>query len=135
MKRAKACGPVNTGLRAALSLLVAVVALLCVSGHVQRDGSPTRPSAAEVTHLSASVEAPALSASVEAPAGAATPCGQKAVADQTAQRAENVPPVTDCSGCPAFRDGTAAARESRSGAYAGGPAPPPPSSLHSVLRI
>ncbi len=127
MRQGQGRAAAYAGFHAALALLVAVVALLCVVGHVQRDSSPPLQSGAELTHLSASVEAPS---------GAAAPCAQKVVADQSAQRAENVPQTLDCL---AFATtGTAAVAHYDSGcdAYSGGPAPPPPPpSLHSVLRI
>lgn len=126
MRRASAYGPVHTGFRAVLSLLVAVVALLCVFGHVQRDGSLPRTSAAELVHPSTFLEASS---------GTSAPCGKKAVADQTPQRAENTSQVSDCSGCPTSRTGAVAFHEPCSGTYSAGPAPPPPPSLHSVLRI
>ncbi len=120
-------GPVHAGLRATLALLVAVVALLCVFGHVQRSGPPPQLSAAEFTHLSDSVEAPS---------GAAAPCAQKAVADQSAQRAENIPQTLDCSFWATTSAAAAAHHDMGRGAYAGGPAPPPPApSSYSVLRI
>ncbi|MEV7652873.1 hypothetical protein AB0O39_01750 [Streptomyces anulatus] len=128
MRQGQGQGAAYAGFRAALALLVAVVALLCVVGHVQqRDSSPPQLSAAELTHLSDSVEPPS---------GAAAPCAQKAVADQSAQRAENAPQTFDL--CAWATSGTAAVAhyDSGCGAYAGGPAPPPPPpSLHSVLRI
>ncbi|MFK0145515.1 hypothetical protein ACIQUZ_10560 [Streptomyces griseus] len=126
MRRARASGPVHTGFRAALSLVIAVVALLCVVGHGQRDSPAPRSSAAELTRLSESVEAPS---------GAAAPCGKKAVADQSAQRAENTPVLPGCPDCATADTTTAAIAERRCGSYAGGPAPPPPPLLSSVLRI
>lgn len=126
MRRANACGPVHTGARAVLSLLVAVVALLCVFGHVQRDGSLPRTSAAEFTQPSAFLEASS---------GMSAPCGKKALAGQTPQRAENTSQVSDCSGCPTSRAGAVTFHEPCSGTYSAGPAPPPPPSLLSVLRI
>lgn len=120
-------GAAYAGFRAALALLVAVVALLCVVGHAQRDSSPPLLSAAEPTHLSDSVEAPS---------GAAAPCAQKVVADQSAQRAENVPQTSDFSAWATTGTAAVAHYDSGCDAYAGGPAPPPPPpSLHSVLRI
>ncbi|PAX83233.1 hypothetical protein CLM85_25810 [Streptomyces albidoflavus] len=127
MRRATACGPVDIGLRAALALLVAVTALLCVFSHVQGPRGPVGSPSEAVS---------ATSPLLEAPTGAAVPCGKKAVAEQTAQRAESAPQLPDAFGWSwsptAVAPSPGNPGSSRCG---GGPAPPPPVSLHSVLRI
>lgn len=126
MRRARAHGPVHTGFRGVLALLVAVVALLCVFGHAERDASPSHPAAAQGPQVTAASE---VSAAPEAP------CGKKAIADSSAQRTESAPPTT--GGVGALTPDVAAVPfcVQHSGSLSGGPAPPPPATLHSVLRI
>ncbi len=126
MKRAAARRPAHAGFRGVLALLVAVVALLCVFGHAERGGSGTHPSAVQQVH------APALS---EGPGGTAAPCGKKMIADHSAQRAENVSPMASCPGPAVPHSVPALFLSQHSGMLSGGPAPPPPPTLHSVLRI
>ncbi len=126
MRRARANGPLYTGVRAALALLVAVVALLCVVGHAQRDSPTSQPSVVELTQLSTFVDTPS---------GTAAPCGKKAVADQATQRHDGAPRVHDCSGCPTGGALVPEYQEPCRSDYSAGPAPPPALPLHSVLRI
>lgn len=127
MRRATACGPVDIGVRTALALLVAVTALLCVFSHVQGPRGLAGSSSAPVS---------ATSPLLEAPTGADAPCGKKAVAEQTAQRAESAPQLPDSFGWIASPTAvTPSPCNAGSALHGGGPAPPPPVSLHSVLRI
>lgn len=79
MKRA-AHGRVHARFRGVLALLVTVVALLCVFGHAERGGPGLPSSVAERVH------APAFA---EPSDGTAAPCGKKAIAEHSLQRAEN----------------------------------------------
>lgn len=126
MKRAVAHRPAHVGFRGVLALLVAVVALLCVFGHAERGGPGTPPSAAQHVH------APTAS---EGSGGAAAPCGKKVLADHSAQRAESVAPTASCPGPAALHTAPTPSHSQLSGMLSGGPAPPPPTTLHSVLRI
>ncbi|GGV54524.1 hypothetical protein GCM10010293_68440 [Streptomyces griseoflavus] len=112
-----------------LALLVAVVALLCVFGHAER-GGPGRPG----THPSVAqhVDAPAAS---EGSGGTSAPCGKKVIVDHSAQRVESVSPTVSCLGPVAPHTAPASSPSQHSGMLSGGPAPPPPPTLHSVLRI
>ncbi len=125
MKRAAAQRPAHAGFRGVLALLVAVVALLCVFGHAER-GGPTPPSVAQQVH------APTV---FEGSGGTAAPCGKKVIADHSAQRAERVSSTASCPGPAALHTAPAPSLSQHSGMLSGGPAPPPPTTLHSVLRI
>lgn len=118
-------GRAHARFRGVLALLVAVVALLCVFGHAERGGPGAPPSTAERVH------APAVA---EPSDGAAAPCGKKAIADPSVQRAENPPPSAACPGPASLHTDPAPSASQRSGTLSGSPAPPPVT-LHSVLRI
>ncbi|MCW5251440.1 hypothetical protein IBX28_13090 [Streptomyces sp. SHP 1-2] len=116
--RARLCG--------ALALLVAVVSVLCVLGRADRS-EPSAPLSAKDRVHSAAVFEPSDAGS--------TPCGGKAVADHGAQRAEGSSPPVALPGPALPDDGCAPGPPRRPGVLPGGPAPPPPTTLHSVLRI
>ena len=124
MRRA-AHGRAHARFRGVLALLVGVVALLCVFGHVERGEPDTPPFIAEHMHV------PTVA---EPSDGAAAPCGKKAIADHSAQRAENPPPSSSCPGPASLYTDPAPSVSRHSGVLSEGPAPPP-TTLHSVLRI
>ena len=126
MKRATARRPAPAGFRGVLALLVAVVALLCVFGHAERDGPRTDLSVAQQVH------APAVSEEADE---TAAPCGKKVTVDHSAQRAAGVSLMASCPGPAAPDFAPALSLSQHSGMLSGGPAPPPPTTLHSVLRI
>lgn len=107
------------------ALLVAVVALLCVVGHAERGGPGAHPSVPQ------QARAATVSEGSDAPAA---PCGKKMIVDHSTQRAETPPPTASCPG-PAAPHAPATPRSQHSGTLSGGPAPPPPTTLHSVPRI
>ncbi|MFI7391126.1 hypothetical protein [Streptomyces tendae] len=129
MKRA-APGRARALLRGVLGLLVAVVALLCVFGHAERGGPVTPPSTAE----RASVVGAAAVAVAEPSDGADAPCRKKAIGDHSVPRAENPPPSAPLPRALSPHTDPAPLVPQHSGVAAGGP-DPPPSTLHSVLRI
>ncbi|MCX5034686.1 hypothetical protein OHA99_07635 [Streptomyces coelicoflavus] len=140
MRRA-AHGRAHARLRGALALLVGVVALLCVFGHAERDGQGTPPPTAERVQtlvVAATNATHAANAVAAQPSdGAAAPCGKKAVADHSVQRAENPPPPSTSggrSGLASPHTDPAPLLSQHVGPSAGGP-DPPPATLHSVLRI
>lgn len=126
MKRAAAHRPAHVGFRGVLALLVAVMALLCVFGHTERGGPGTHPSVAQHVH--------APTASDES-GGTAAPCGKKVIADQSAQRAESPPSTASFPGPATPHSAPSTSLSQHFGTLSGGPAPPPPPTLHSVLRI
>ena len=124
MKRA-AHGRAHARFRGVLALLVAVVALLCVFGHAEREGPGAPPAVAErVDTLTVA----------EPSDGAAAPCGKKVIADHNAQRAENTPPSAARPGSEPLPTAPVPRTPPHSGVSSAGPAPPPVT-LHSVLRI
>ncbi|MFE0415723.1 hypothetical protein [Streptomyces tendae] len=125
MRRA-APGRARALLRGVLGLLVAVVALLCVFGHAERGGPVTPPSTAERASVAVAVAEPSD--------GADAPCRKKAIGDHSVQRAENPPPSVPSPRALSPHTDPAPLVPQHSGAAAGGP-DPPPSTLHSVLRI
>ncbi|CAL9612078.1 hypothetical protein [Streptomyces sp. NPDC088935] len=130
MRRA-APGRAPALLRGVLALLVAVVALLCVFGHVERAGPGTPQSAAEPARTPVA----AVAAVDAAPSdGAEAPCRKKGIGDHSVQRAENPPPSAPLPRALSPHTGSAPLVSQYFGAAAGGP-DPPPSTLHSVLRI
>ncbi|GAA1294158.1 hypothetical protein GCM10009579_70370 [Streptomyces javensis] len=126
MKRAVAQRPAHVGFRGVLALLVAVVALLCVFGHADRDGSGTHPPVAQHVHV------PTAS---EGSGGTAAPCGKKVIVDHSTQRVESPSSKASCPGPAAPHTAPTTSLSQHSGILSGGPAPPPPTTLHSVLRI
>ncbi|MGW4429839.1 hypothetical protein [Streptomyces tendae] len=126
MKRA-APGRAQALLRGVLGLLVAVVALLCVFGHAERGGPVTPPSTAERASV-------AVAAVAEPSDDADAPCRKKAIGDHSVQRAENPPPSAPMPRALSPHTEPAPLVPQHSGTAAGGP-DPPPSTLHSVLRI
>ncbi|MEU8729471.1 hypothetical protein AB0C68_08885 [Streptomyces tendae] len=131
MKRA-APGRARALLRGVLGLLVAVVALLCVFGHAERGGPVTPPSTAERASVAG---AAAVTVAVAEPSdGADAPCRKKAIGDHSVPRAENPPPSAPLPRALSPHTDPAPLVPQHSGAAAGGP-DPPPSTLHSVLRI
>ncbi|BET47003.1 hypothetical protein [Streptomyces tendae] len=126
MKRA-APGRAQALLRGVLGLLVAVVALLCVFGHAERGGPVTPPSTAELASV-------AVAAVAEPSDDAEAPCRKKAIGDHSVQRAENPPPSAPLPRALSSHTEAAPLVPQHSGTAAGGP-DPPPSTLHSVLRI
>ncbi|MBQ0964500.1 hypothetical protein KBY91_29040 [Streptomyces sp. RK23] len=126
MKRA-APGRAQALLRGVLGLLVAVVALLCVFGHAEHGGPVTPPSTAERASV-------AVAAVAEPSDDAEAPCRKKAIGDHSVQRAENPPPSAPLPRALSPHTEPAPLVPQHSGTTAGGP-DPPPSTLHSVLRI
>lgn len=126
MRRAAAHRPAHAGFRGVLALLVAVVALLCVFGHVESGGPGTHPSVAQHVH------APTASDGSE---GKAAPCGKKVLADHSVQRADSPSSTASCLGPAAPHTVSTPSLSQHSATLPGGPAPPPPTTLHSVLRI
>lgn len=124
--RAGAHGPVRAGSCAALALLVTVVSLLCLFGRVGHGEPLVQPAAAERAHAAVASEASDASPS---------PCGRKTIAEHSVQRAESAPPAAGCPDHAVARTGAAAVPAQAPVTWSGGPAPPPPTSLHSVLRI
>lgn len=123
MRRA-ASGRAQALLRGVLGLLVAVVALLCVFGHAERGGPVTPPSTAERASV----------AVAEPSDGADAPCRKKAIGDHSVQRAENPPPSAPLPRAMTPHTDAAPLVPQHTARAAGGP-DPPPSTLHSVLRI
>lgn len=133
MRRPTAHGPALAGFRALLGLLIAVVALLCV--YRQAAGTEHR---ATPVGFSVGVEQPqpeARASHATEGDASASPCGKKAVLEQSAPRADSQPLVALSSYLsahgPAIRPGPAFGLR----ASPGGPAPPRPFALISVLRI
>lgn len=137
MRRPAARGPAFAGFGALLGLLVAVVALLCVSHQAERaEHGVTRTGfsvGAEQVRLQGQVSRVAedvAEGDVSAP-----PCGKKAVLEQSAPRADGHSPVAVAS-CPSTREPASAPRSAfGSRPPPAGPAPPLPLALLSVLRI
>ncbi|EFE66478.1 predicted protein [Streptomyces viridosporus ATCC 14672] len=133
MRRPAARGPAFAGFGALLGLLVAVVALLCVSrqaGRAEHGVAQTGFSVgAEQVRLQGQASRVA-EGDVSAP-----PCGKKAVLEQSAPRADGHSPVAVAS-CPSPREPASTPRSAfGSRPPPAGPAPPSPLVLLSVLRI
>ncbi|MFD7063383.1 hypothetical protein [Streptomyces sp. NPDC059906] len=127
MRRA-APGRAPAHVRGVLALLVAVVGLLCVFAHAESGARGTPAPTAERVHTAAAA------AAAEPSDGAAAPCGKKAIGDSSVQRAENPPPSAAFPRATSPHTDPAPLVPQHFGAFAGGP-DPPPSTLHSVLRM
>ncbi|WP_326771061.1 hypothetical protein OG978_43725 (plasmid) [Streptomyces sp. NBC_01591] len=135
MRLPAARGPALAGFRAVLGLLVAVVALLCVSSQAEQADHSAAPTPAG---FSADVEQlqfqERVSLVVEGDVSA-PPCGKKMVLERRAPRVDSHSFVT-VSSCLSAQDlAFMPGSEFDFRASPAGPAPPRPSALHSVLRI
>ncbi|GAA3381324.1 hypothetical protein GCM10020367_72120 [Streptomyces sannanensis] len=120
-------GTAKAGLRGVLALLVVVVGALCLFGRAALHGVPATDVPTVVAQQKPTVD--------DIDTGAEAPCGKKLVADPSAQRAGSPGPTAASPECAQPAGDLAYPAHQRVGILSGGPAPPSPVILHSVLRM